>query len=72
MNRGYTVEEYMKKVDHLRNLNPHISITSDIIVGFPGETQDDYQETIDMMKKSGLIRHFHLSILKEKELKHKN
>jgi len=51
MNRGYTVEEYMKKVDHLRNLNPHISITSDIIVGFPGETQDDYQETIDMMKK---------------------
>jgi tRNA-2-methylthio-N6-dimethylallyladenosine synthase len=51
MNRGYTVEEYMKKVDHLRKLNPLISITSDIIVGFPGETQNDYQETIDMMEK---------------------
>jgi tRNA-2-methylthio-N6-dimethylallyladenosine synthase len=51
MNRGYTVEEYMKKVDHLRNLIPRISITSDIIVGFPGETQNDYQETIDMMEK---------------------
>lgn len=51
MNRGYTVEEYMKKVDHLRKLSPHISITSDIIVGFPGETQNDYQETIDMMEK---------------------
>jgi tRNA-2-methylthio-N6-dimethylallyladenosine synthase len=51
MNRGYTVEEYIKKVDYLRELRPHISITSDIIVGFPGETQNDYQETIDMMEK---------------------
>lgn len=51
MNRGYTVEEYMGKVDHLRKLSPQISITSDIIVGFPGETQNDYQETIDMMEK---------------------
>ena len=51
MNRGYTVEEYMRKVDHLRKLSPRISITSDIIVGFPGETQNDYQETIDMMEK---------------------
>ena len=51
MNRGYTVEEYMKKVNHLRELNSQISITSDIIVGFPGETQNDYQETIDMMEK---------------------
>jgi len=51
MNRGYTVEEYMKKVEHLRELRPQISITSDIIIGFPGETQNDYQETIDMMEK---------------------
>ncbi|MCX5848312.1 MAG: tRNA (N6-isopentenyl adenosine(37)-C2)-methylthiotransferase MiaB [Deltaproteobacteria bacterium] len=51
MNRGYTVEEYIKKIDNLRKLSPSISITSDIIVGFPGETKKDYQETIDMMKK---------------------
>ena len=51
MNRGYTIEEYMKKVDHLRKVCPQISITSDIIVGFPGETKKDYQETIDMMEK---------------------
>ena len=51
MNRGYTIEEYMKKVNHLRELNSKISITSDVIVGFPGETQKDYQETIDMMEK---------------------
>ncbi|MGP8154291.1 MAG: tRNA (N6-isopentenyl adenosine(37)-C2)-methylthiotransferase MiaB [Smithella sp.] len=51
MNRGYNVEEYIKKIEHLRKLIPQISITSDIIVGFPGETKKDYQETIDMMEK---------------------
>lgn len=51
MNRGYTLEDYIKKIDHLRKLTPQISITSDVIVGFPGETQKDYQETIDMMGK---------------------
>ena len=51
MLRGYVVEDYIKKVDQLRTACPSISITSDIIVGFPGETQSDYQETIDMMKK---------------------
>jgi tRNA-2-methylthio-N6-dimethylallyladenosine synthase len=51
MNRGYTIEEYIKKIDHLRGLIPQISITSDVIVGFPGETKKEYQETIDMMEK---------------------
>jgi len=51
MNRGYTVEEYREKIDHLRRVCPQISVTSDIIVGFPGETERDYQETIDMMEK---------------------
>ena len=51
MNRGYTIDEYMKKIDYLRKICPSISITSDIIVGFPGESQKDYQETIDMMEK---------------------
>jgi tRNA-2-methylthio-N6-dimethylallyladenosine synthase len=51
MNRGYTVEDYMQKVDALRRTRPDISITSDMIVGFPGETEKDYQETIDMMEK---------------------
>ncbi|MEN6423527.1 MAG: tRNA (N6-isopentenyl adenosine(37)-C2)-methylthiotransferase MiaB [Smithella sp.] len=51
MNRGYTIEEYIKKIDYLRKITPEISITSDIIVGFPGETEKDCQETIDMMEK---------------------
>ena len=51
MNRGYSTEEYLQKIDRLRSTCPIISITSDIIVGFPGETEKDYQETIDMMEK---------------------
>ena len=51
MNRGYSSEEYLRKIDRLRDTCPQISITSDIIVGFPGETKKDYQETIDMMEK---------------------
>ena len=51
MNRGYTAEQYLAKVDRLRDICPEISITSDMIVGFPGETLKDYQETIDMMEK---------------------
>jgi tRNA-2-methylthio-N6-dimethylallyladenosine synthase len=51
MNRGYTIGQYLEKVDRLRKICPEISITSDMIVGFPGETQKDYQETIDMMEK---------------------
>ncbi len=51
MNRGYAAEDYLEKVEKLRRVCPHISITSDIIVGFPGETQKDYQETINLMDK---------------------
>jgi len=51
MNRCYTIKDYLEKVDKLRAVCPEISITSDIIVGFPGETDRDFQATIDMMKK---------------------
>jgi len=51
MKRGYTAGEYLKKIEMLKRANPDISITSDIIVGFPGETDSDFQKTIDLMKE---------------------
>jgi tRNA-2-methylthio-N6-dimethylallyladenosine synthase len=51
MNRGYTRSEYLAKIEKLRKSCPDISITSDVIVGFPGETDGDFQETIDMMNE---------------------
>ncbi|MBN1613188.1 MAG: tRNA (N6-isopentenyl adenosine(37)-C2)-methylthiotransferase MiaB [Deltaproteobacteria bacterium] len=51
MNRKYGREIYMEKVRDLRSACPEISITSDVIVGFPGETDRDFQETIDLMEK---------------------
>jgi tRNA-2-methylthio-N6-dimethylallyladenosine synthase len=51
MNRGYTAAEYVKKVDKLRQMCSNISITSDMIVGFPGETEKDFRQTIGLMER---------------------
>lgn len=50
MNRGYTVEEYLKKVEMVRALVPEIALSTDIIVGFPGEDDKDFEETIELLK----------------------
>ena len=50
MNRKYTREEYISVVDKLRKARPDIALTSDFIVGFPGERDQDFEETLDIVK----------------------
>lgn len=56
MNRHYTREEYLDIVFMLRSHDPLFGITTDIIVGFPGETEKDFEDTLDIVKKSAFGR----------------
>ena len=53
MNRGYTAEQYLSLVHTARELMPELSLTSDLIVGFPGETYEDFQQTLELVRRVG-------------------
>ncbi len=52
MNRGYTVEEYREMLAKIRQFVPHAAITSDFIVGFCGETEEDFQQTAELVRET--------------------
>lgn len=61
MNRKYTAEEYAEKCQILRKYFEHPALTTDIIVGFPGETEEEFQETMDFVEK---IRFYEIHVFK--------
>ncbi len=53
MNRGYTAEEYMEKIERLKRRCRDIAITADCIVGFPGEDEEDFRATMELVERAG-------------------
>ena len=58
MNRWYSKEEYIGLIERIRQKIPNAQFITDIIVGFPGETLEDFEETVDLVKKVGFVRAF--------------
>ena len=58
MNRKYTAAEYLKKLELLRKYVPDCQVTSDIMVGFPTETEEDFRATLDLVKEAGFCTAF--------------
>jgi len=52
MNRGYTHEQYLEKIKYARSLMPDIVLTSDVIVGFPGETEEEFEDTLKLVEQA--------------------
>ncbi len=58
MNRKHTVEDYIKVYEKLKKINEEIEFSSDFIIGYPGETQKDFEETFNLLKKIKFINSF--------------
>ena len=58
MNRHYTVAQYLELVEYARTAIPGVTFSSDIIVGFPGETEEDFEATLDLVRKVGYMQLF--------------
>lgn len=56
MNRPYSVSQYLALVEKIRAAIPGVTITTDVIVGFPGETDDDFQATLEVIEKAGFLK----------------
>jgi tRNA-2-methylthio-N6-dimethylallyladenosine synthase len=58
MNRKHSIDYYLKLIDKLKRKNPLIKFSSDFIIGYPGETDEDFNETIRLLKTVGFINSY--------------
>ena len=54
MNRKHTIEKYLDLINKLKKVNPKIQFSSDFIIGYPGETNEDFEDTLNLLKKVNL------------------
>ncbi len=64
MKRGYTVEEYRHMLERIRQNVPESSVTSDFIVGFPGETDDEFDQTVELVRDVAIQEQLHLQVFR--------
>ncbi len=64
MRRSYRRDRYMGIIEDVRKAMPDAGITTDIIVGFPGETEDDFEQTLDIVRQDTVYHCIHFSIFK--------
>ena len=58
MNRKHNIKDYLKIIDKLRFIKKDIEISSDFIIGYPGETEKDFEDTVNLVKKIGFINSY--------------
>ena len=58
MNRKHTKDEYLKIFDRLKQINSNIEFSSDFIIGYPGENEEDFKNTIDLIKRINFINSY--------------
>mgnify|MGYP003969241995 FL=1 len=58
MNRKHTIEEYLKVYESLKEINPNVEFSSDFIIGYPGEDEDDFNKTMELIEKIGFINSY--------------
>ena len=68
MNRKHTIKEYLEIVRKLIKVKPNIKFSSDFIIGYPGETYDDFKKTVELMTKIGFINSYSFIFIKDQAL----
>ena len=68
MNRKYEPKTYRKIIEKLKDVNPKIEISSDFIIGYPGETDNDFQETLDLVSEINSLNRILSSIAQDQGL----
>ena len=70
MNRKHSIEEYLKVIEKIKKVKPNIKFSSDFIIGYPGETYNDFKKTIQLMNNVKFINSYSLHIVRDLERQH--